>query len=218
MLTLGLSASGPLRYTLARDAAKSMCRVARVRHCFASFQPRKLPQSVNLVRVRCDVRKVPLDLQRGRSRGRQRWIRPHWRHGASHGVIAVLFGPSAPARIPPVLRITKLVAILLAAVLLINQSAAFAYEQLHGTATEAVSDKSTLPPHDGGTGKDSCIDCAHGGHFQSHFLGHVTEATPHSFLPLVAAMASVFTAPPIPTASLEAPYRPPRNPGFLRTV
>ena len=139
-------------------------------------------------------------------------------HGASHSSAAVLSWLRAPARIPPVLRITKLVAIVLATVLLINQSAAFAYEQLHGTATETVSDKSTLPPDDGGSSKDGCGHCAHGSHYQSHFLGHLTEAAPDWLLPLAAAMTSAFRALRIPIASLEAPYRPPRNPGFLRTI
>ena len=116
------------------------------------------------------------------------------------------------------IRLTRMLAIVLAAVLLINQSAAFAYEQLHGTATSAVLEKSTLPHHDGGTSKEGCVHCAHGAHYQSHFLGQVTEAGPVLFLPLVAAMTSARTALRIPIASLEAPYRPPRNPGFLRTV
>ena len=115
-------------------------------------------------------------------------------------------------------RITKLVAIVLAAVLLINQSAEFAYGQLHGTGTNAVSETSTLPHNDGGTSKEGCVHCSHGAHYQSHFLGQVTEAGPVLCLSLTAAMTSALTALRIPIASLEAPYRPPRNPGFLRTV
>lgn len=154
----------------------------------------------------------------GTPRANSRMFARGRRHCASHDIAAVLFALPAPARIRPVNRLTRILAIVLAAVLLINQSAAFAYEQLHGTATEAVSDDSTLPPHDGGSSKDGCGHCAHGSHYQSHFLGHLTEAAPDSLLPLAAPMASVFMAPCIPIASLEAPYRPPRNPGFLRTV
>ena len=111
-----------------------------------------------------------------------------------------------------------MLAIVLAAVLLINQSAALAYAQDHGAAAQALSEQGGLPAHDGGVGKEGCVHCGHSGHYQSHFLGHLTEPAPDWLLPLAAAMSGVIAALRIPIASLEAPYRPPRNPGFLRTV
>ena len=113
----------------------------------------------------------------------------------------------------PVMRPSRFLVFVLAAVLLISQSVAFAYEQPHGTTTEAGTAQSAPLPHDGGKGKDSCTHCAHGGHFQSHFLGHITQAAPDSLLPLVGAMTSVMATLRIPLSSLEPPYRPPRFPG-----
>ena len=125
----------------------------------------------------------------------------------------------AADRILPVSRLTRMLAIVLTAVLMMNQwAAAFAYEQAHGSATQFVSEKGALPAHDGGVDTEGCVHCAHTGHYHSHFLGHVAETAPDWLLPLAAAMTGVITALRIPIASLEAPYRPPRNPGFLRTV
>jgi len=110
----------------------------------------------------------------------------------------------------PVMRPSRFLTFVLAAVLLISQSVAFAYERTHGTTTEAGTAQSAPLPHDGGKGKDSC---AHGGHFQSHLLGHITQAAPDSLLSLVGAMTSVMATLRIPLSSLEPPYRPPRFPG-----
>ena len=110
------------------------------------------------------------------------------------------------------MRPSRFLVFVLAAVLLISQSA-FAYEQIHGTTTEAGTAQNAPLSHDGGKGKDGCAHCAHGGHFQSHFLGHITQAAPDSLLPLMGAMPTVMAALRIPLSSQEPPYRPPRFPG-----
>lgn len=108
------------------------------------------------------------------------------------------------------MRFPRVLAIVLAAVLLIDQSAAFAHEQLHGTPTEAAAGQSTPLPHGSGNGKESCVHC---GHFQTHFLGQITQAASDSLLSLGVSTMSVLVAVRIPIASLEPPYRPPRIPG-----
>ena len=117
-----------------------------------------------------------------------------------------------------VMRPSRFFVFVLAAILLISQSVAFAYEQTHGTTMEAGTTQSAPFSHDGGKGKDGCAHCAHGGHFQSHFLGDMTQTAPDSLLPLVGDMTIDIAPLRIPLSSLEPPYRPPRIPDSFRTV
>lgn len=110
-------------------------------------------------------------------------------------------------------RFSKILALLLAALLLIDQSVAFAYDQVHEIAAEFAVDRTSPPSHDGDKGRDTCAHCTHSGHCQSHFLGHITDTAPVWLLPLGAGMLTVRATLRIPITSLEPPYRPPRIPG-----
>ena len=113
---------------------------------------------------------------------------------------------------PAVLRISRILAIALAIVLLVDQSISFAIEQLHRTSSETlvlVCGQSDLPTRDNGKTRDAGSHC-HGCHFYNLFLGQIARA-PGAFPIIVGAEAPRSRrATRVLTTSLEPPYRPPR--------
>ena len=111
------------------------------------------------------------------------------------------------------LRFSRIFALVLAIVLLADQSLSFAIEQLPGTLSQTetlIADEREAPMRDHGKSGESALQCSHGSHFHNHLLGQITQAPSSLMLALGAETLGLAPATPIPTGTLEAPYRPPR--------
>lgn len=110
-----------------------------------------------------------------------------------------------------VIRMTRIFAVALVAILLAAQSAAFAYFQLSVASPENMAVVHSFSGSESGRKTDSCAHCPHGGHHQNHFVGHILQPSSGLVLSLNSEQTPRPASLRIPNASPEPPYRPPRQ-------